>query len=96
MLAAAEWLLASPREVVVVGAPGDPATTALLAAARSAPGAPRVVVHLHAGNREALAKLSPLCAGKAPGAGAAVAYVCRRGVCNAPVATAAALAEALR
>ncbi len=95
LVAAARWHLAGPREVVVAGEPTDPATAALLATAHGAPRLHGVVALVHAGNREALAALSPLFAGKEPVAGKAAAYVCRRGVCAAPVTDPAALAKLL-
>jgi uncharacterized protein YyaL (SSP411 family) len=75
---------ADPREVVIAGEPGDPRTVALLAAARAFP-AHRVVAVVHAGNRDALRKLSPVFDGKEPVNGAPAAYVCRRGACEKPV-----------
>jgi len=94
LVEAARWLVRGPREVVVVGAPDDPATQALLAAARRQAGLV-VVAHLHDGNHETLAALSPLFVGKERVAGKPAAYVCRRGVCAAPVTDATALATAL-
>lgn len=95
LAAAAHWHLAGPREVVVVGEPGDAQVQRLLAAAAQAAPA-GVVVNLHAGNRDALVARSPLFAGKELRGGKPCAYVCRFGVCAAPVADVAALREALR
>ncbi|MFN9332096.1 MAG: hypothetical protein ACK6D1_05785, partial [Planctomycetota bacterium] len=95
LVAAARWHLAGPREVVVCGEPGDPATQALLAAVHGAVRFAGVVALAHAGNRAALAERSPLFAGKESVAGRPAAYVCRRGVCAAPVTDAAALAKSL-
>ena len=95
LVAAARWHLAGPREVVVCGEPGDPATQALLAAVHGAVRFDGVVALAHAGNRAALAERSPLFAGKESVAGRPAAYVCRRGVCAAPVTDAAALAKSL-
>ena len=96
LVEAARWLLAGPREVVVAGDPADPATQALLAAARQGSvGGLIVVANVHAGNRAELEKLSPLFVGKALVDGAPAAYVCRRGVCAAPVTTQAALMRLL-
>jgi uncharacterized protein YyaL (SSP411 family) len=75
---------ADPREVVIAGEPGDPRTVALLAAARAFP-AHRVVAVVHAGNRDALRRLSPVFEGKEPVNGVPAAYVCRRGACEKPV-----------
>ncbi len=80
-----QFHLGDPREVVVAGEPGDARTQALLRAAwRGLLRAP-VVAHVHDGNRGALEKLSPVFAGKQPVGGEPAAYVCRRGVCEAPV-----------
>jgi hypothetical protein len=77
--------LAEPREVVIAGEPRDPRTRALLQRAwRAFPGH-QVVALVHDGNRDALAKLSPVFEGKRPVAGVPAAYVCRRGGCDAPV-----------
>ncbi|MCA8967123.1 MAG: thioredoxin domain-containing protein, partial [Planctomycetes bacterium] len=85
LVAALQFHLADPREVVIAGEPGDPRTQALLQAAWRR--FPRVAVTtlVHAGNQEALARLSPVFVGKVPVDGAPAAYVCRRGVCAAPV-----------
>ena len=85
MLLAVDLHLAEPREIVVVGAPDDPATQALLSAARRAFPPDRVVVHVHDGNREALERATPIVAGKTTVDGKSAAYVCRLGVCDAPV-----------
>ncbi len=74
-----------PREVVIAGAPEDPRTAALLEAAWRAVPDHHVVALVHDGNREALEQLSPVFAGKVPQDGVPAAYVCRRGVCEAPV-----------
>ncbi|MCR9247873.1 MAG: thioredoxin domain-containing protein [bacterium] len=83
--------LSEPREVVVVGEPADPVTRAMLQKAWQRVPEQHVVVNLHAGNRAALEKLSPLFAGKTLQGGAPAAYVCRRGVCAAPVSSVAEL-----
>jgi len=94
LVLALQFHLADPREVVIAGEPGDPRTTALLQAAwRAVPGH-RVVALVHDGNREALAKLSPVFDGKQPVNGVPAAWVCRRGVCEAPVTDPAKLGAA--
>ncbi|MGC3970439.1 MAG: thioredoxin domain-containing protein [Pirellulales bacterium] len=93
LVAALQFHLGDPREVVIAGEPDDPRTQALLRAAwRSL--AAQVVACVHDGNREALGKASPVFAGKVPVAGAPAAYVCRRGVCLAPITDPRQLAEA--
>jgi len=95
-LRGAQFHLGAPREVVVVGPAGDRRTEALLQAAWAFDGRPRVVAHLHDGNRAALAARSPVFVGKeAGGEGAPRAYVCERGVCKTPVTDVAALVSAL-
>jgi uncharacterized protein YyaL (SSP411 family) len=81
-LAALQFDLADPSEVVVVGPPDDPRTAALLRAAWSLPNA--VVLWLHDGNRTALAAATPLAAEKTLVDGAPTVYRCRAGVCQAP------------
>ena len=92
LVGALQFHLASPREIVVAGEPGDARTTALLTAAwRRFPDA-AVTTLVHAGNQESLARLSPVFVGKEPIGGVPAAYVCRRGLCEKPVTDPAALA----
>ncbi|HEX5051441.1 MAG TPA: thioredoxin domain-containing protein [Planctomycetota bacterium] len=94
LVLALQFHLADPREVVVAGEPGDARTQALLHSAwRAFPGA-HVTALVHDGNREALARLSKVFDGKLPQAGVPAAYVCRRGLCEAPVTDPARLAGA--
>jgi hypothetical protein len=85
LVLALQFHLGDPREIVIAGEPSDPRTQALLAKVRGEFGPHRVVALVHAGNRAALAKLSPVFAGKEPVDGVPAAYVCRRGVCERPV-----------
>lgn len=80
-LAVAEALLDGPREVAVVGAPGDPATVALhrTALLGTAPGAVVAVGQPGDGEPE-----FPLLAGRPLVGGQPAAYVCRGFVCSAP------------
>ncbi|WP_405849925.1 thioredoxin domain-containing protein [Streptomyces niveus] len=80
-LAVAEALLDGPREVAVVGPPGDPATVALhrTALLGTAPGAVVAVGQPADGEAE-----FPLLAGRPLVGGQAAAYVCRGFVCSAP------------
>lgn len=95
LVRAAQLHLRGPREVVVVGDPADARTRALLRAAWTGTGRPRVVALLHDGNRAQLEARSPIFQGKPAGA-APSAFVCSRGVCQAPVSEPAALSAALR
>ncbi|MCA8948841.1 MAG: thioredoxin domain-containing protein [Planctomycetes bacterium] len=91
LLLAVQFHLAEPREVVVAGEPDDPRTRALLAAAWRAFPDHHVVANVHAGNRAALAAISPLFADRLPVDGVPAAYVCRRGACERPLTDPAAL-----
>ena len=88
---AAEALLAGPAEVAIVGAPDDPRTRALVAAAwlSASPGAVMAVGDGFASPYTALLEGRPLVDG------APAAYVCRRFVCRAPVTSPEALTAAL-
>lgn len=83
LVAALQFHLGEPREIVVVGPPDDPRTQALLQAAW-ARRTPRVVAHVHDGNRASLEALAKTFAGKTLHDGAPAAYVCKRGVCERP------------
>ncbi len=80
-----DFYLADPTEVVLVGEPGDADIQQFLHKLRHKFPAHHVVSLLHAGNREELAKLSSIFTGKKQVDGKATAYVCRRGVCEAPI-----------
>jgi uncharacterized protein YyaL (SSP411 family) len=89
----AQWLgamdlaLAPVAEVAIVGAPGDPATAALLAETRRG-FRPNQVVAVAA---DAAASAIPLLADRVAIDGRPTAYVCREFVCRLPVNDAAAL-----
>ncbi|MEV4997332.1 thioredoxin domain-containing protein [Streptomyces niveus] len=91
-LAVAEALLDGPREVAVVGPPGDPATVALhrTALLGTAPGAVVAVGQPADGEAE-----FPLLAGRPLVGGQAAAYVCRGFVCSAPTSEVDVLREQL-
>ncbi|MEY4673389.1 MAG: hypothetical protein RL148_1173 [Planctomycetota bacterium] len=89
LVRALQFHLADPREVVVVGEPDDPVVQEMLAKARKTFPAPGVVLLVHDGNRTALEELTPLVRGKWVVDGKPAAHVCRRGVCEAPVTSAA-------
>jgi uncharacterized protein YyaL (SSP411 family) len=80
-----------PREVVIAGDLSDARTQALLDAVRASFPAAYVVTVVHDGNRAALSQISKVFEGKLPVGGVPAAYVCRRGVCEAPVTDAAKL-----
>jgi uncharacterized protein YyaL (SSP411 family) len=92
LLAAAD-LLEDGAVVVVAGAPDSPGARALLRVALASPDPAVAVLRAPAG--DALPVLHPAY-GKAAPAGAAVAFVCRGGICGLPVEDAAALAGLLR
>ncbi|WP_407550188.1 thioredoxin domain-containing protein [Streptomyces sp. Pv4-95] len=93
-LAVGEAALDGPREVAVVGAPGDPATAALHRAALlgTAPGA--VVALGEPGSDDA--GQVPLLMERPLVDGQPAAYVCRRFTCERPTTDPAELAERLR
>ncbi len=85
------------HEVVVAGDPGDPAAAELAAAVIGALPPHAVLLRVPAaGASGLLADLAPPAAGKTAPDGRAVAYVCRHGACEAPVATAAEVTALLR
>jgi hypothetical protein len=92
LLLALELHLGDPKELVIVGAPGDAAVRAFLARARLAFPPHHAVTLLHDGNRSALLELAPIVEGKELVGGKPAAYLCRRGVCEAPVTDPARLA----
>ena len=85
-LAAAQAAVSGPLEVAIVGASGDPATSALHRAALLSP-APGLVVALG----EPGAAGAPLLEGRGLVDGGPAAYVCRGFTCGLPVTTPAAL-----
>jgi uncharacterized protein YyaL (SSP411 family) len=85
LVVAMQFHLADPQEVVIAGEPGDPRTGALLQAAWRAFPDHHVTALVHDGNRKTLAALSKVFDGKEPVNGAPAAYVCKHGVCAAPV-----------
>ncbi|HEU0078133.1 MAG TPA: thioredoxin domain-containing protein, partial [Longimicrobiaceae bacterium] len=95
LLSAADFHLATPQEVVVVGRAGETGTEALLDVLRLRY-LPNTVLALAdpdapAGAGEQL----PLLQGRTPVGGRAAAYVCERYACRRPVTAAAELAELL-
>ncbi len=93
-LIALDHHLADRREIAVAGAPDDPRTRALLAAARAAAG-PFDAIAAGDPADPAAAAAAPLLEGRTLVDGAPAAYVCRRFTCLAPVTDPAALSAAL-
>lgn len=93
-LAALDFARAGPVEVVVVGGSGDPRTQALLRSVYGAYVPNRVLLLLDPDSPDA-APPSPLLRGRGAVGGHPAAYVCRAGVCQAPVTEAAQLARLL-
>ena len=85
LLLAVEFHLGDPREVVIAGDPGDETTRAMLSKLRQEFPVHHVIAVVHDGNREDLERISPVFKGKIRVDGKPTAYVCRRGVCEAPV-----------
>jgi uncharacterized protein YyaL (SSP411 family) len=94
MLSAVEFLFADPPEVVVTGPAGDPGVARLAEHVRRRFPPHHALLVATDATHSALAELTALLAGRPPGA-EALAYVCRRGACQAPVRTVADLAGAL-
>ncbi|WNB84383.1 N-acylglucosamine 2-epimerase [Cellulomonas sp. ATA003] len=93
-LAVAEAVLDGPREVAVVGPPGDDATRALLATARAAT-APGLVVAMADATSGAGDDLPALLRDRPLVDGRPAAYVCRGFVCDRPTTDPAELARQL-
>jgi uncharacterized protein YyaL (SSP411 family) len=83
-LLAVERHLAERRQVAVVGAPDDPRTAELVAAARGGLG-PHDVLAVGDPADAGAVDQCPLLAGRPLVAGAPAAYVCRHFTCRAPV-----------
>jgi uncharacterized protein len=94
-LVALDNLLADRHEIAVVGPPDDPATAALIRAAREAAGPYDVIAAGDPDDADAVAA-APLLEGRPLVDGAPAAYVCRRFACQAPVTDPDALRALLR
>ncbi len=91
-LRALDFDLGPTREIVISGDPADPATAALLAAARDRFLARDVILLHPAGEAGAAARrLSPFIEAQTPVDGKPAAYVCTNRACEAPVTDVAAL-----
>jgi uncharacterized protein YyaL (SSP411 family) len=93
-LAAAEFALAAPKEIALVGEP-DASDTQALRAVIFRPFLPNKVVLLRRPAEEPPAIPSPLLEGRAQIDGKATAYVCEHYACKLPVTDPAALREQL-
>jgi uncharacterized protein len=97
MLAAGEFLLSHPRQIVVAGERGAADTQALLRTIHSRFMPNRVVLLIDSQDTRArLANSIPEIAAMQPLDGRPAAYVCRDYACQLPVSDAAALAELLQ
>ena len=94
-LVALDNLLADRHEIAIVGPPDDPATAALIRAAREAAG-PYDVIAAGDPDDPAAVAAAPLLEGRPLVDGAPAAYVCRRFACQAPVTDPDALRALLR
>jgi uncharacterized protein len=96
LLAAADFQLAAPQEVAIIGEPGAADTAALLAVVRERY-RPNTIVALRATGWGVDAESSsiPLLAGREALDGRATAYVCKRFTCRRPVTEPDALREEL-
>jgi uncharacterized protein YyaL (SSP411 family) len=92
LLGALDFREAGPREVVLAGEPGSPDFEALRAVVFANPDPNRVLAHA---SPSAPAALGALTRGRTARDGAAVAYVCERFACRAPVTEPASLARLL-
>ena len=97
MLAACEFQLSEPRQIVIAGDPRVPGTQALLHAvhARFLPNRILLLVDSEE-TRAALAAGAPAVASMRPLDGRAAAYVCRDFTCQLPVSDVGALSELLQ
>jgi len=97
MLAACEWLLGEPREIILVGERGDADTQALLRAlhSRFVPNRVIMLVDSHEARRALAAAISSIEVMERI-EGRASAYVCRNYACQLPVTDSEKLAELIQ
>lgn len=84
-LQSACWLLEATREVVIVGAAGDPAAEQMLSIVRSADLSRTVVLFKSVHSSEVITSLAPFTASMTADEGQARAYVCQNFSCREPV-----------
>ncbi|MBI5850000.1 MAG: thioredoxin domain-containing protein [Planctomycetes bacterium] len=87
--------LGDPREIVIAQGDDAAGAAALLAIARHAVPRHHAIVLVTPANSATLESATPIVAGKTPRNGKAAAYVCRLGVCDAPISSPDALRAAL-
>jgi uncharacterized protein YyaL (SSP411 family) len=85
LLLTADFALAEPEEAIVIGPAQDPRTQALLRALRSEWPRYRLIVHVEPSQRAQLEPLMPTLEGKSQVDGKPAAWICRLGVCKAPI-----------
>ncbi|MEO0480251.1 MAG: thioredoxin domain-containing protein [Planctomycetota bacterium] len=85
LVVAVDFALSDPREVVIVGDPDDAATQALREAALTRSPWHHVTAVIAPDQVEVLTEISPIFVGKSMVDGKPAAWVCRRGVCEAPI-----------
>jgi len=95
MMAAVDFLLGPSVEIVVAGSLDDPATKAMIAAARAAWAPTAVLLHRPAVDDAPILRLAPAIAGQRAIGGKATGYVCRNFACELPVHDAETLRERL-
>ena len=94
-LAALDFHMATPQEIVVVGSQKDAATQALLQVVFGAYLPNRIVAGLDPSNGDGAAEGTPLLAGRALVGGRPAAYVCEEYACRQPVTDAESLRREL-
>jgi aryl-alcohol dehydrogenase-like predicted oxidoreductase len=92
-LAVVDFLTEGPIELALVGAPEDPAFTAIQDSMRTVYLPNRIIAVSHGSDGAAV---HPLLAGKQTVAGQAALYICRNFSCQQPLTDAVAVAKALR
>ncbi len=90
LMHAVDFALGDPREIVIAGEMGDPATLKYLQTVRQHFPQNIVVTLVHSGNKVGLNAISSVFGGKEPIGSKAAVYVCRQGACEAPITDPAA------
>jgi uncharacterized protein YyaL (SSP411 family) len=96
MLAALDWSLATPKEIVIAGKPGANETNTLLAEVHSHFVPVRVILLADGGaDQKELASYLPFIAGMKPSTGTATAYICENYACQLPSSDPAVISRLL-